>query len=119
MKKANLAEKFDLISDYWSPHIVGELNGQAVKIAKVRGEFPRHQHDGEDELFMLIKGQFFIELDDQTVELNEGELLIVPKGVPHRPYAPEEAHIMMFEPLSTVNTGDVENEYTKKDLKKI
>lgn len=119
MKKINLNDKFGLITDFWSPALIGELNGQAVKIAKFKGEFPMHHHENEDELFLVIKGQCFLELENKTVELNEGEMCIVPKGTAHRPYAIEEAHVLMFEPISTLNTGNIENEYTKRDLKKI
>ena len=119
MQKVNLEEKFKLIKDYWSPAKVGELNGQGVKIAKFKGEFPKHQHDNEDELFLVVKGQCFLELDEKTIELNEGELFIVQKGTTHRPYAIEEAHVLMFEPMSTLNTGNTENEYTKRALKTI
>ncbi len=119
MQKVNLEDKFKLIKGYWSPALIGELNGQGVKIAKFKGEFPKHQHDNEDELFLVVKGQCFLELDEKTIELNEGELFIVPKGTTHRPYAVEEAHVLMFEPMSTLNTGNTENEYTKKVLKTI
>jgi mannose-6-phosphate isomerase-like protein (cupin superfamily) len=119
MDKVNLADKFLLIEEYWSPKIIGALNGQEVKIAKFKGEFPKHHHENEDELFMVIEGQCFIELDDKTVELNKGELFIVPKGTEHRPYAIEEAHVLMFEPANTLNTGNLNNEYTKNNLEQL
>ncbi|MDH5367307.1 MAG: cupin domain-containing protein [Cyclobacteriaceae bacterium] len=119
MEKINLKDKFNLITDFWSPALIGELNDQAVKIAKFKGEFPMHHHENEDELFLVIKGKCFLETENKTVELNVGEMCIVPKGMAHRPYSTEEAHVLMFEPLSTINTGNIENEYTKRDLKKI
>ncbi|MDH5476158.1 MAG: cupin domain-containing protein [Cyclobacteriaceae bacterium] len=119
MEKINLNDKFKLITDYWSPACIGELNGQAVKIAKFKGTFPMHHHENEDELFFVIKGQCFLELENKTIELNEGEMYIVPKGIDHRPYAKEEAHVVMFEPNDTLNTGNLDNEYTQKDVKKI
>lgn len=119
MEKVNLKDKFKLIDDYWSPALVGELNGQGVKLAKFKGEFPKHQHDNEDELFLVIKGKCCLELDEKTIELNQGELFIVPKGTTHRPYAVEEAHVLMFEPMTTLNTGSADNEFTKRDLKTI
>lgn len=119
MKKVNLAEKFSLINEYWSPKIIGALNGQEVKIAKFKGEFPRHNHENEDELFLVIEGQCYLKLDNETVELNKGELFIMPRGTEHRPYAIEEAHVLMFEPESTLNTGNLNNEFTKIDLDKL
>ncbi|MNU73071.1 Cupin domain protein [compost metagenome] len=110
--KVTLAEKFDLIHDFWSPGIVGELNGQHVKLAKFRGEFCWHQHDDEDELFLVIRGRIVIKLRDGEMVLNEGEFGIIPKGVEHMPVAEEEAHILLFEPASTINTGESENELT-------
>lgn len=116
MNKVNLAEKFSLIDEYWSPRIVGELNGQQVKLAKLKGEFIWHQHENEDELFYVVKGSLTIELDGGSVELNKGDFFIVPKGVKHRPVAKEEAWVLLFEPASTLNTGDIRNERTKVDL---
>ena len=110
MKKVNLAEKFNLFNEYWSPHIVGELNGQPVKLAKFKGEFMWHSHANEDELFLVIKGTLRIELRDETVILNEGEFYIVPKGIEHKPIADEEAHIMLLEPKSTEQTGGIESD---------
>jgi len=119
MEKVNLEQKFSLFSEHWSPKIVGELNGQHVKLAKLKGEFVWHKHDKEDELFFVIKGSFKMEYRDRTVVVNENEFLIVPKGVEHRPVADEEVSIMLFEPASTLNTGDAKSELTKHDLDRI
>jgi mannose-6-phosphate isomerase-like protein (cupin superfamily) len=119
MDKINLLEKFGLFSEHWSPKIVGELNGQQVKLAKLKGEFIFHQHENEDELFLVIKGILKMEFRDKTVELNEGEVLIVPRGVEHKPVADEEAWLLLFEPASTVNTGNLVNEKTKTHLENI
>ena len=119
MNKINLLEKFSLFSEHWDPKIIGELNGQQVKIGKFKGEFVFHQHENEDELFMVIKGKFKMEFRDKTVDLNEGEILIVPKGVEHKPVADEEAWVLMFEPASTLNTGNITDERTKNKLETI
>lgn len=119
MEKVNIEQKLSLFSEHWSPKIVGELNGQHVKLAKLKGEFVWHKHDHEDELFFVIKGSFKMEYRDRTVVVNENEFLIVPKGVEHRPVADEEVSIMLFEPASTLNTGDAESELTKHDLDRI
>jgi mannose-6-phosphate isomerase-like protein (cupin superfamily) len=111
MDKVNLAEKLSRFDDHWSPRIVGELNGQHVKLVKFRGEFVWHRHDQEDELFLVVKGRFRLEYRDRHVRLEEGEFLIVPRGVEHRPVADEEAHVLLFEP-TTLNTGDVRDERT-------
>ena len=105
----NLAEKFNLFNEHWSPRIVGELNGQHVKLAKFKGEFVWHSHANEDELFLVIKGSLRIEFKDGSVTLNEGEFYIVPKGVEHKPIADEEVHVMLLEPKSTEQTGGVES----------
>ncbi|KAB2807717.1 cupin domain-containing protein [Phaeocystidibacter luteus] len=118
-QKVNLQEKFDLIQEYWSPKIVGELNNQQVKLAKFKGEFVRHTHEHEDELFLVVEGVLFIELEDQTLELNSGEFVVIPKGVEHKPYAPEEVKVMLFEPATTLNTGDADSEMTVRDLDRI
>lgn len=107
MDVINIQQKFDLFSDQWSPKKIGELNGQQILLAKIKGEFVFHKHDNEDELFMVMKGQLQIELRNKTVTINEGEFYIVPKGVEHKPIAKEEVHILLFEPLSTKHTGDV------------
>jgi mannose-6-phosphate isomerase-like protein (cupin superfamily) len=112
MEKVNLAAKFGTFDAHWSPKIVGELNGQCVKIVKVKGEFVWHHHDVEDELFMVVKGRLTIQFPDQDVTLEEGEFLIVPHGVEHKPVAQEEAHVLLFEPQATLNTGNVRNERT-------
>ena len=115
MTKINLQEKFSLFDEHWTPKIIGELNGQHVKLAKIKGEFVWHNHDQEDELFMILKGSLMMELPGEKVLLNEGEILIVPKGVDHRPIAEDEAHILMFEPVSTAHTGDVRTDMTVDD----
>ena len=119
MEKINIKEKLSLFSDHWNPRIVGELNGQHVKAVKLKGEFVWHHHDHEDELFLVIKGKLKMEFRDKTVEINEGEFIVVPHGVEHKPVADEEVHILLFEPASTLNTGNVENERTRKNLQKI
>ncbi|WP_210464877.1 cupin domain-containing protein [Rufibacter roseolus] len=117
MDKVNLAEKLALFSDHWNPRIVGELNGQHVKLAKFSGPFVWHHHDEEDELFLVVQGQFKMEFRDKTVELHEGEFLIVPRGVEHRPVADKEVSVLLFEPASTVNTGNrQDNERTRLTL---
>ena len=105
MQKINLADKLSLFSAHWSPKIIAELNGQHVKLVKFRGEFVWHHHEHEDELFLVVRGSFRMELRDRTVELREGELFVVPRGVEHRPVADEEVSVLIFEPASTVNTG--------------
>jgi mannose-6-phosphate isomerase-like protein (cupin superfamily) len=119
MEKINLKQKFSLFDEHWSPKIVGEPNGQHVKLAKLKGEFTWHKHDNEDELFFVMKGSLKIEFRDKTIALNENELLIVPKGKEHRPVADEEVWIMLFEPASTLNTGNTENEFTRRELDRI
>lgn len=116
MEKVNLLEKFGLFNDHWNPRVAGELNGQQVKLAKLAGEFVWHKHEQEDELFLVVKGRFEMELRERTIELAEGEFLIVPRGVEHRPVAKEEVWILLFEPASTLNTGNVENERTRRTL---
>jgi mannose-6-phosphate isomerase-like protein (cupin superfamily) len=107
MEKVNLFEKFDLFTEQWTPKIVAELNGQQVKLAKVQGEFVWHKHDEEDELFLVVSGKLTIRFRDREVDLGPGELLVVPRGVEHQPVAQEEAQILLFEPASTINTGEV------------
>ncbi len=119
MEKVNLAEKFSLINDHWNPRIAGELNGQMVKLVKFKGPFTWHRHDEEDEMFLVMKGSFKMEFRDQTLILNEGEFLIVPRGKEHRPNAEEECEVLLFEPASTLNTGDQRNEFTKEKLNNI
>jgi len=119
MDKVNLADKFSLFDGFWEPKIVGELNNQYVKLAKLKGEFVWHQHEIEDEFFMLIKGHLTIKLRDRDIELNEGEFYIIPKGVEHMPVAENEVHVLMFEPKSTVNTGSADSDKTISKLEKI
>lgn len=104
-EKVNLADKFALIDEHWHPRLVGELNGQHVRLAKLLGEFVWHSHEREDELFLLIRGRLRIELRDRNIELREGEFFIVPRGIEHRPMAEEEAWVLLFEPAATLNTG--------------
>lgn len=119
MQKVNIAEKFTRFNDYCNPRIIGELNNQQVKAVKLKGEFVWHKHDHEDELFLVIKGQFNMEFRDKTVTINEGEFLIVPRNVEHKPVAKEEVHILLFEPATTLNTGNVQHELTRNVLEKI
>ena len=116
MNAINLKEKLSLFKEQWTPKIIGELNGQQVKLAKIQGEFVWHDHKNEDELFYVIKGQLLIELKDKTITLNEGDLYIVPRGVAHKPIAHEEVQIMLFEPASIEHTGNVQHEITKEKL---
>lgn len=119
MQKVNLKDKLNLFNDYWSPKIVGDLNDSYVKFAKLKGEFVWHKHDNEDELFFIIKGTLLIKFRDQDITLNEGEFLIIPKGIEHLPIAKEEVHVMLIEPKTTLNTGDVTSDLTKKELDRI
>lgn len=112
MERVNLAEKFSRFDEYWSPRIVGEVQGMHVKIAKLKGEFVWHQHENEDEMFFIVKGRLLLRFRDRDVWLSEGELCIVPRGVEHLPIAEEEVHLMMIEPAGTLNTGNVQNERT-------
>jgi mannose-6-phosphate isomerase-like protein (cupin superfamily) len=119
MEKVNLRKKFSQFSDHWKPKVAGELNGQQVKLAKFKGPFIWHHHDIEDELFLVVKGRFRMEFRDGDVWLEEGEFLIVPRGVEHRPVAEEEVHVLLFEPASTLNTGNVQNERTLAVLDRV
>ncbi len=119
MEKINLAAKLSLFSDYFNPRIIGELNGQHVKLAKFQGEFVWHKHDHEDELFLVLEGEFNMEFRYKTITLRKDEIIIVPKGVEHRPVAEKEVSILMFEPVSTLNTGDAKSELTREKLEKI
>lgn len=114
-EKVNLAGKFDLIEDTWSPKIVGELNGQYVKLAKIQGEFVWHQHEKEDELFLVVEGKLTIQLRDREIALEKGELVIIPRGVEHRPVADGIVHLMLFEPKTTINTGNIRDENTQDE----
>ena len=119
MEKINLREKFDSFTEYWSPKIAGELNGQQVKLVKFQGPFVWHHHDTEDELFLVIKGRLLIKLRDRDITLEEGEFVIIPRGVDHLPIAEEEAHVLLLEPKTTLNTGNTQNERTVIDLERI
>jgi mannose-6-phosphate isomerase-like protein (cupin superfamily) len=113
MDKVSLNTKFGAITEHWAPKIVGELNGQQVKLAKLKGAFVWHHHEEEDELFYVVRGTLLMAFQDQTVTIREGEFLIVPKGIEHKPIAEEEVHVMLFEPASTVNTGNVSHALTR------
>jgi mannose-6-phosphate isomerase-like protein (cupin superfamily) len=115
MIRVNLAEKFGLFKEYWSPKIVGVLNDSYVKVAKLKGEFLWHHHQSEDELFMVVKGKLLIKLRDQDISLREGEFAIIPRGVEHMPVAREEVHVVLIEPKTTVNTGNIQSERTVND----
>jgi len=116
MNKVNIAEKLSLFNDYWNPRIAGTLNGQDIKLAKFKGEFVWHKHDNEDEMFLVIDGEFEMEFRDKTVTIKQGEFIIVPKGIEHRPVAKNEVSVMLFEPSGTLNTGDTKGELTKENL---
>ena len=109
IQKISVKEKLSKFNDYWNPRIVGELNGQHIKLVKAKGEFDWHKHDNEDEMFLVVKGEFNMELRKETILIQEGEFIIIPKGVEHRPVVKKEVHIMLFEPVATINTGDNTN----------
>jgi len=117
--KIHLASKLAQISEYWDPKIVAELNGQHVKLAKVKGDFIWHHHDDQDELFLILKGHLTMHLRDRIVELEEGDGFVVPRGVEHKPEAQDEAHILMVEPVGTLNTGNIESDRTRSSLERI
>ena len=119
MRSVNLAAKFRLFDEYWSPKIVGELNDAYVKLVKLKGEFVWHHHETEDELFFVVKGRLLLKFRDRDVWVEEGEFVIVPRGVEHLPVAAEETHVMLLEPKSTLNTGNVRNERTVSELDRI
>lgn len=119
MEKVNIAEKLSQFTDHWNPRIIGELNGQQIKAAKLKGEFFFHHHEHEDELFLVIKGTLKMEFRDKTILIHPGEFLIVPRGLDHKPIAEEEVELLLFEPASTLNTGNIQNERTKKNLQRI
>lgn len=119
MNKVNLLKKFEQINEYWSPKIAGELNGQMVKLVKFKGEFVWHKHDNEDELFWVIKGNFRMDLRDQPLIIEEGEFIIIPRGIEHKPVAENEVWVVLFEPATTLNTGNVINEMTIEKLQSI
>ena len=119
IKKINISQKLSQFKDHWNPRIIGELNQQHVKLAKLKGEFIWHKHEDEDEMFLVLKGTLKIEFRDRTETIQENEIIIVPKGVEHKPIAEEEVSIMLFEPATTINTGALENERTRKNLESI
>ncbi len=119
MPKVNLAADFARFSDHWSPKIVGEVNDAHVKLAKLKGEFIWHKHDREDELFLIVKGHLRLRLRDRDIELDPGEFFIVPRGVEHCPVADEECHVLLLEPKTTLNTGNVVNERTVAELERL
>ena len=116
MNKINIEQKLSLFNDHWNPRIVGELNKQHVKLAKLKGEFIWHKHDNEDEMFLVLKGTLKIEFRDRIETINENEMIIVPRGIEHKPIAEKEVSIMLFDPASTINTGELENKFTRKKL---
>lgn len=119
MDKVNLIQKFSLFNDHWSPKIVGDLNESYIKVAKLKGEFVWHHHEKEDEMFLVIKGKLIIRFKDRDLKIEEGELLIIPKGVEHLPVAEEEVWVMLIEPKSTLNTGNIKDERTVENLERI
>ncbi|HUE80600.1 MAG TPA: cupin domain-containing protein [Pyrinomonadaceae bacterium] len=119
MKVINLEDKLSSFSDHWNPRVIAELNDQQVKLVKFQGPFTWHHHENEDELFMVVKGRFRMEFRDYTVWIEQGELIVVPRGVEHRPVADEETEVLLFEPASTLNTGNVENDFTVRNLETI
>lgn len=119
MEKVNIAEKFSQICDFWNPRIAGELNGQMVKLVKFKGEFVWHKHDDEDEMFYVVEGEFIMELRDKTIVIRENEFIIIPRGVEHRPVATNEVSVILFEPASTLNTGDTRGDHTREKLERI
>jgi mannose-6-phosphate isomerase-like protein (cupin superfamily) len=119
IEKVNISEKLGQFSDHWSPKIVGELNGQHVKLVKFQGEFVWHKHDNEDEMFLVMNGVFEMHLRDKVIELGQGDFIIIPKGTEHKPLAAKEVEVMLFEPATTLNTGNQTNEFTKNQLERI
>ena len=119
MEKVNLAQKFSLFEEHWSPKIVGEINDSYVKLVKFKGEFVWHHHETEDEMFLVVKGNLVIKLRDGDIQLKEGEFLIIPHGVEHMPVAEEEVHVLLLEPKSTLNTGNLKNDRTLETLQRI
>ncbi len=119
MEKVNIPQKLKMIRGYWKPHIVGELNGQYVKLTKLKGRFFWHHHEHEDEMFFVLKGKLRMELHDSALLIEKGEFVIIPRGIEHRPVAKEEVHVLLFEPASTLNTGNIRNKRTLETLKRI
>ena len=119
MEKVNLNQKFSQFQDYWSPKIAGEINDSHVKLVKLKGDFVWHHHDAEDELFLVVKGRLLIRLRDRDIHVDEGEFVIIPHGVEHLPIAQQEVHLLLIEPKSTLNTGNLRNERTVAELQRI
>lgn len=119
MEKVNIEQKLSLFGEHWKPKIVGELNGQYIKLVKFKGPFVWHHHDDEDEMFLVVKGRFRMEFEERSVWIEEGEFIVVPRGVEHKPVAEEEAQVLLFEPITTLNTGNVEDELTLPELERI
>ncbi len=119
IQKVNVLDKFSQITDFWNPRIAGELNGQMIKLVKFQGEFVWHKHDDEDEMFFVVEGEFNMELRDRTIMIRQNEFIIIPRGVEHRPVAPKEVSVILYEPASTLNTGDQRNQLTREKLEKI
>lgn len=119
IEKVNIQEKFSHIKDFWNPRVVGELNNQYVKLVRFQGDFVWHHHENEDEMFLVIEGRFNMEMRDKTVTLNAGDFIIIPRGVEHRPVAETEVQVMLFEPATTLNTGNLVNERTRHQLEKL
>jgi len=119
VRSVNLAAKFRLFDDYWSPKIVGDVNDSYVKLVKLKGEFVWHHHEAEDELFLVVKGRLLLRFRERDVWVEEGEFVIVPRGVEHLPIAPQETHLLLLEPKSTLNTGNVRNERTVAELERL
>ncbi len=119
MQKVNIQDKLNMITEYWKPIIVGELNNQQVRLVKIKGEFIMHKHDNEDEFFLVLKGRFKMDYGDRMIDLHEGEFIIIPRGTEHKPVADEECHLLLFEPDSVLNTGNVRNELTHDSPEKL
>lgn len=119
IETGNLEEKFEQIKAYWDPHVITTLNGQEVKLARFKGQFPSHKHDHEDEMFMVFRGEIEIKMQGKVYTVREGEFITIPKGVKHSPSAKDDAWVFLFEPAGTINTGDQENDFTKKELKRL
>lgn len=119
IKVVNLKNKFESFSDYWNPKIVGVLNDQLVKVVKLKDEFVLHKHENEDEMFLVIEGKLIMEMENKTLEINTGEFVIIPRGTNHKPIAVGEVKVLLFEPNSIINTGNIENEFTIKNLDRL
>ncbi len=119
IQKVNLAQKLALFHDHWKPRVVADLNGQQVKLVKLEGPFVWHHHENEDEMFLVVQGSFRMEFPERIVELQEGEFIVVPRGTEHRPVAEKEASVLLFEPATTLNTGNVRGERTVEHVERI